>query len=59
LAKLFFSNQDLLFEGAVLTSQDRYEIFQLINGYLKGRSQRSETDTFYGKQEELNLDFKE
>lgn len=35
LAKLFFSNQDLLFEGTVLTSQDRYEIFQLINGYLK------------------------
>lgn len=59
LAKLFFSNQDLLFEGTVLTSQDRYEIFQLINGYLKERSQRSETDTFYGKQEELNLDFKE
>ena len=59
LAKMFFSNQDLLFEGTVLTSQDRYEIFQLINGYLKGRSQRSETDTFYGKQEELNLDFKE
>lgn len=57
LAKMFFSNQDLLFENTVLTSQDRYEIFQLINGYLQGRSHRNETDTFYGKQEQLNLKF--
>lgn len=57
LAKMFFSNQDLLFENTVLTSQDRYEIFQLINGYLQGRNHRNETDTFYGKQEQLNLKF--
>ena len=57
LAKMFFSNQDLLFENTVLTSQDRYEIFQLINGYLQGRNHRIETDTFYGKQEQLNLKF--
>ena len=57
LAKMFFSNQDLLFENTVLTSQDRYEIFQLINGYLQGRNHRKETDTFYGKQEQLNLKF--
>lgn len=57
LAKMFFSNQDLLFENTVLTSQDHYEIFQLINGYLQGRNHRNETDTFYGKQEQLNLKF--
>ena len=57
LAKMFFSNQDLLFENTVLTSQDRYEIFQLINGYLQGRNHRNETDTFYGKQKQLNLKF--
>lgn len=57
LAKMFFSNQELLFENTVLTSQDRYEIFQLINGYLQGRNHRNETDTFYGKQEQLNLKF--
>ena len=57
LAKMFFSNQDLLFENTVLTSQDRYEIFQLINGYLQGRNHRNETDTFYGKQEQLNHKF--
>ena len=57
LAKMFFSNQDLLFENTVLTSQDRYEIFQLINGYLQGRNHHNETDTFYGKQEQLNLKF--
>ena len=57
LAKMFFSNQDLLFENTVLTSQDRYEIFHLINGYLHGRNHRNETDTFYGKQEQLNLKF--
>lgn len=57
LAKLFFSNQDLLFEHTVLSSEDRYEIFQLIDGYLKGRDNRRDTDTFYGKQEQLNLKF--
>lgn len=57
LAKLFFSSKDLSFNHTPLTSEDRYEIFQLIDGYLKGRENRSETETFYGTQEELNLKF--
>ena len=61
LAKLFFSNKNLTFNHTVLTSEDKYEIFQLIDGYLKGRENRRELDHFYdnnnGKQEELNLKF--
>ena len=58
LAKLFFSNKDLLFNNTVLSSDDRYEIFQLIDGYLKGRTNRHDTDKFYGKQEQLDLKLK-
>ncbi|WP_373842493.1 helix-turn-helix domain-containing protein [Limosilactobacillus sp.] len=58
LAKLFFSDRNLLFNNTVLSSDDRYEIFQLIDGYLKGRNNRHDTDKFYGKQEQLNLKLK-
>lgn len=58
LAKLFFSNKDLMFNNTVLSSDDRYEIFQLIDGYLKGRTNRHDTDKFYGKQEQLDLKLK-
>ncbi len=58
LGKLFFSGKDLSFNGKNLTSEDRYEIFQLIDGYMKGRENRKDTDKFYGRQGELNLHFK-
>ena len=57
LAKLFFSSKSLTFNHTKLSSEDRYEIFQLIDGYLTGRNHRKDTDKFYGKQEELNLHF--
>lgn len=57
LGKLFFSGKNLTFNHQKLTDEDRYEIFQLIDGYLKGRNNRKDTDKFYGKQEELNLHF--
>ncbi len=61
LAKLFFSSRDLTFNQTVLTSEDRYEIFQLIDGYLKGRSNRANRPTTppeFGTQEDLHLKFK-
>ena len=58
LAKLFFSSKNLSFNQTVLSSDDRYEIFQLIDGYLTGRHNRRDTDTFYGKQEQLDLKLK-
>lgn len=59
LAKLFLANQELTFNQRGLSSADRYEIFQLIDGYFKGRDNRRDTATFYGKQEELQLNFKD
>ena len=38
LAKLFFSSKSLTFNHTKLSSEDRYEIFQLIDGYLTGRN---------------------
>ena len=58
LGKLFFSSKNLSFNQTVLSSEDRYEIFQLIDGYLKGKHNRRDTDKFYGKQEQLNLKLK-
>ena len=57
LAKLFFSSKSLTFNHTKLSSEDRYEIFQLIDGYLTGLNHRQDTDKFYRKQEELNLQF--
>lgn len=58
LGKLFFSSKNLSFNQTVLSSEDRYKIFQLIDGYLKGKHNRRDTDKFYGKQEQLNLKLK-
>ena len=58
LSKLFFSSKNLSFNQTVLSNEDRYEIFQLIDGYLKGKNNRRDTDKFYGKQEQLNLKLK-
>src|SRR5699024_581417 len=44
LAKLFFSSRDLRFNNTILSSEDRYEIFQLIDGYLKGKDNRRESE---------------
>ena len=44
LAKLFFSSRDLRFNNTILSSEDRYEIFQLIDGYLTGKDNRRESD---------------
>lgn len=58
LAKLFFSSRDLRFNHTILSSEDRYEIFQLIDGYLKGKDNRRESESTQSQQEELNLKFK-
>ena len=58
LAKLFFSSRDLRFNNTILSSEDRYEIFQLIDGYLKGKDNRRESEPTQSQQEELNLKFK-
>ena len=55
LGKLFLSGKELTFNHQTLSSDDRYEIYQLIDGYLYGRTHRKDTDKFYGKQEELDL----
>jgi len=59
LGRLFVSGKDLSFNHTPLTSEDRYEIFQLIDGYVHGRQNRRDTERFYNtnsSQEELDLD---
>ncbi|KRL27677.1 XRE family transcriptional regulator [Limosilactobacillus frumenti DSM 13145] len=58
LAKLFFTGKNLTFNHTALSKNDRYEIYNLIEGYLKGRDNRLDTDQFYGNQEQLNLKLK-
>ena len=58
LAKLFFSSKDLSFSRHPLTSEDRYEIFQLIQGYMAGRNHRKNNKPLPGQQEQLDLDWK-
>lgn len=58
LAKLFFTGKNLTFNHTALSKNDRYEIYNLIEGYLKGRDNRLNTDRFYGNQEQLNLKLK-
>lgn len=58
LAKLFFTGKNLTFNHTALSKNDRYEIYNLIEGYLKGRDNRLDTDRFYGNQEQLNLKLK-
>lgn len=54
LGKLFLSGKELSFNREVLSGQDRYEIYQLIDGYLHGKEHRG-TDTQPNQQEELDL----
>ncbi|GHP14849.1 transcriptional regulator [Lentilactobacillus fungorum] len=55
LAKLFISDKTLLFNGEQLNSKDRYEIYQLISGYVHGMSSRVEKPGPHVHQEELDL----
>lgn len=55
IAMLFLSDSLLSFNKAPLDNQDRYEIFELIDGYLHGKSTRA-LDIPIDHQESLNLD---
>lgn len=58
LNRLFLSGKELKFDQKPLTSDDRYAIYQLMNGYIHGRSRRNdedETDTPITHQESLEL----
>ncbi|WP_412989749.1 helix-turn-helix domain-containing protein [Pediococcus siamensis] len=54
LSKLFLSGKQLTFNHKVLTSEDRYELFQLMDGYLHGKNRRT-THPDNEQQEELDL----
>ncbi|MDT6981499.1 helix-turn-helix transcriptional regulator [Levilactobacillus zymae] len=54
LSRLFLSGKQLSFNREVLSGQDRYEIYQLIDGYLHGKENRF-TNTTPNQQEELDL----
>lgn len=55
LDRIFLSGKPLTFNQERLSSEDRYELFQLMNGYLHGRQQRPQPDET--GQEELDLHF--
>ncbi|MFC6206539.1 helix-turn-helix domain-containing protein [Levilactobacillus tongjiangensis] len=54
LGRLFLSGKQLSFNRELLSGQDRYEIYQLIDGYLHGRENRA-TNQETNQQEELDL----
>ncbi|WP_283679473.1 helix-turn-helix transcriptional regulator [Lentilactobacillus sp. Marseille-Q4993] len=55
LGKLFISDKNLKFNGQDISSADRYEIYQLISGYLHGKENRGTSNTLNGMQEQLDL----
>lgn len=55
LGRLFISDKELLFNQEMLTSQDRYEIYQLIEGYMYGKTQRHATKRNRDVQLDLGL----
>ncbi|QFX93150.1 helix-turn-helix domain-containing protein [Fructilactobacillus fructivorans] len=55
LSKLFISGKQLFFNGEAINNNDRYEIFQLINGYLHGKQNRG--DDHENQQESLDLHY--
>lgn len=55
LSKLFLSGRQLSFDHKVLSSDDRYEIFQLMDGYFHGKKRRMLSPS--GEQEELALNW--
>ncbi|MBM7544444.1 helix-turn-helix domain-containing protein [Periweissella beninensis] len=54
LAMLFLSGSQLTFNQTNLSNKDRYEIFQLINGYFHGKNSRDSLNKA-NLQEELDL----
>jgi len=54
LGRLFLSGKQLSFNRELLSGRDRYEIYQLIDGYLHGRENRA-TPQDTNQQEELDL----
>ncbi len=54
LGRLFLSGKQLSFNSELLSGRDRYEIYQLIDGYLHGRENRATTPE-PNQQEELDL----
>ncbi|EKK21111.1 Transcriptional regulator, xre family [Fructilactobacillus florum 8D] len=55
LSKLFISGVALSFNEQPLAANDRYEIYQLIDGYLHGKQNRKKTE--FEHQEELDLGY--
>ncbi|AEN98699.1 helix-turn-helix domain-containing protein [Fructilactobacillus sanfranciscensis] len=55
ISKLFISGTDLYFNEQPISGSDRYEIYQLIDGYLHGKKERKATD--HDHQEELDLGY--
>ncbi|MFC6275161.1 helix-turn-helix domain-containing protein [Levilactobacillus tangyuanensis] len=54
LGRLFLSGKQLSFNRELLSGRDRYEIYQLIDGYLHGKENRF-IDQEPNQQEELDL----
>lgn len=54
LGRLFLSGKQLSFNRELLSGRDRYEIYQLIDGYLHGKENRF-TAPETNQQEELDL----
>lgn len=54
LGRLFLSGKQLSFNRELLSGRDRYEIYQLIDGYLHGKENRY-TSAEPNQQEELDL----
>ncbi|GAB6092808.1 transcriptional regulator [Furfurilactobacillus curtus] len=58
LGRLFLSGKRLTFNGEALSSQNRYDIYQLIEGFMHGRQTR-QRDVPIDHQEELDLGYDE
>ncbi|KRN96452.1 transcription regulator [Furfurilactobacillus siliginis] len=58
LGRLFLSGKRLTFNGDTLSSQDRYDVYQLIEGFMHGRESRRE-EVPIDHQEELDLGYDE
>ncbi|EHL99731.1 DNA-binding helix-turn-helix protein [Lentilactobacillus parafarraginis F0439] len=55
LGRMFISDKSLQFNGQSLDSADRYEIYQLIAGYVHGKTGRAQAPAPRIQQEELDL----
>lgn len=57
LSKLFLSGKQLVFAQKILSSDDRYELFQLMDGYFHGKNRRKVSEPETDQQEELDLNW--